>query len=111
MTVGAYATPDWFGSPQHFSAGLILGLVTWYVALRFVRNGVIASVISFGVVSAAECVVELVEYKVVYHLKVHVTAYADTLADIADTLAGGLVAVVLAVGLAAFRARRVALPS
>lgn len=92
------ASPNWLGSPQHFVAGVVLGVVVAILAMRRLRlDPLVAAALAIGLTSAAEIVVELVEWPLAYHSRLHATAYLDTLADLANTLVGGVVGAAFAV--------------
>lgn len=98
MSASVAASPNWLGSPQHFVAGFVLGIVVALAAARRLRlDPLVAAALAIGLTSAAEIVVELVEWPLAYHSRVHPTAYLDTLADLGNTLAGGAVGAALAV--------------
>jgi hypothetical protein len=81
--------PHWLGSPQHVVGGIGLALAI-VVAARLRGVSVwIAVALAIGATSAAEILVELVEYPLLYSDKFHYSAYYDTLADMASTLVGG----------------------
>ncbi len=98
MTAPLAVSPDWLGSPQHFVAGLVLGIAVTILAVRRLRlDPLVSAVLAIGVTSAAEIVVELVEWPLAYHSRLHATAYLDTLADLANTLVGGIIGAAFAV--------------
>jgi hypothetical protein len=89
-------SPDWFGSPQHVVAGLVLGTASAAFARRRLRPVWLVLVFALGVVALAELLVELVEYPLLYGADAHARAYYDTIADMAATLVGGLLGALLA---------------
>lgn len=88
--------PDWFGSPKHLVAGMVLAFVTALVARRWFSNPLLHLVFAVGVTAFAEIAVELVEYPLIYADEHHFSAYYDTLADLADTMAGAIIGAALA---------------
>lgn len=104
----ALAGPNWLGSPQHTGVGAILALVV-YFSVRWRRIMLpewAAFVMAVGVVSAAEIVLELVEYPLMYANKFHYSAYYDTLADMANSIVGAIIGAGIAVVLARRLANR-----
>jgi hypothetical protein len=99
--------PNWFGgSPQHFVVGAVLALAVYCLASWRLRLRPLAAfVLAIGVVSTAEIVWELVEYRVRYADQFHYSAYYDTLGDMANSLVGGVVGALVAVPLARLLAR------
>ena len=98
----ALAGPNWLGSPQHTVVGAVLALVVYFsVRWRRIRLPEWAAfVMAVGVVSAAEIVLERVEYPLMYANKFHYSAYYDTLADLANSIVGAIVGAGIAVVLA-----------
>jgi hypothetical protein len=98
--------PNWLGSPQHVIGGVGLALMVVIVArLRGVHIP-LALALAIGSASAAEILIELVEYPLLYSDKFHASAYYDTLADMASTLVGAVVGAVAGVYLVRRRSAR-----
>jgi hypothetical protein len=101
------AGPNWLGSPQHVVGGLGLALTVAAIAYLLGVSPLLAVALAIGVGSAAEIVVELVEYPLLYSDRFHYSAYYDTLADMASTLVGAVIGALAGVGAArAYRRRR-----
>lgn len=83
--------PDWWGSPQHAVAGVIVAGAVVLAARRWIEQRWLLLALAVGVTMTAESLVELAEYPLLYSGEPHVSAYWDTLADLAATLAGALV--------------------
>jgi ABC-type spermidine/putrescine transport system permease subunit II len=90
------AGPNWLGSPQHFFGGLALALAVVVFARLIGLGTPLACLLAVGLTSAAEIVVELLEYPLKHAGTLHATAYYDTLADLGNTLVGALVAIAIA---------------
>ena len=84
------AGPNWLGSPQHVVAGALLALAVVVLARLLGIRGWVAVGLAVGAASAAEIVVELVEYPLLYADRFHRSAYYDTLSDMASTLVGAV---------------------
>jgi hypothetical protein len=99
MLVGA--SPDWLGSPQHLVVGAIFAFVVYRLARgdRFRLPEWSAFLLAVGAVSAAEIVVELLEYPLLYGSDGSAAAYYDTLSDMANSIVGAVVGAGLAVPL------------
>jgi hypothetical protein len=93
--------PDWLGSPQHFVVGAIAAIAVYAAARsRWIRLPEwLAFVVAVSLVSAAELVLELIEYPLLYANHFHHSAYYDTLADMASSLVGAAVGAAVAVPL------------
>ena len=90
--VAAQTSPDWFGSPQHFIGGLVLGIASVLVLGRLVSAPkLVLVVLAVGIVCISEILIEIVEYPLLYSDSPGVSDYYDTLADLAATLVGGIV--------------------
>ncbi len=88
--------PDWFGSPQHFVAGIVLAGVVALAVRSWLKKPWLLYVFAVGVTAVAEIAVEVVEYPLLYGGEIDAQAYYDTIADLAITMVGALVGAAVA---------------